>query len=36
TPELEGLPLLRHTRLSVMPISREHYETIIALGGGLA
>ncbi|RME67503.1 MAG: EVE domain-containing protein, partial [Verrucomicrobia bacterium] len=27
TPELEGLPLLRHTRLSVMPISREHYET---------
>lgn len=36
TRALEGLPLLRHTRLSVMPVSKKHFDTIVKLGGGLA
>jgi predicted RNA-binding protein with PUA-like domain len=28
---LKDLPLIRHTRLSVMPVSKEHYETILRM-----
>jgi predicted RNA-binding protein with PUA-like domain len=31
-PGLSGVPLLRHTRLSVMPLSRQEFEGIVALG----
>jgi predicted RNA-binding protein with PUA-like domain len=33
TRELKDLPLIRHTRLSVMPISSDHYKRILKLGG---
>lgn len=33
SPRLEGLPLLRQSRLSVMPVSPEHWRTICAMGG---
>lgn len=36
TKALEDLPLIRHTRLSVMPITKKHFDTIVKLGGGLA
>jgi predicted RNA-binding protein with PUA-like domain len=32
TPKLATLPLIRQSRLSVMPITREHYETIVRMG----
>jgi predicted RNA-binding protein with PUA-like domain len=32
TPSLEGLLLIRHSRLSVMPVSKEHFDIIVALG----
>jgi len=32
-PELKAIPLIRHTRLSVMPVSRKEFETIVRLGG---
>ncbi len=31
-PELEGIALIRRSRLSVIPLSREHYERILKLG----
>ena len=31
-PGLSGVPLLRHTRLSVMPLTRAEFDGIIALG----
>ena len=33
TPELKDMPLIRHTRLSCMPISESHYKKLIKLGG---
>jgi len=33
TPALKELPLIRHTRLSVMPVTEDHYETILKIGG---
>jgi len=33
SPRLEGLPLLRQSRLSVMPVAPEHWQTICAMGG---
>ncbi len=33
SPRLEGLALLRQPRLSVMPVSPEHWRTICAMGG---
>ncbi|WP_114376946.1 EVE domain-containing protein [Elioraea thermophila] len=33
SPRLEGLALLRQSRLSVMPVSPEHWRTICAMGG---
>jgi len=32
TPALKDIPLIRHTRLSVMPVSRKEFETIVKLG----
>jgi predicted RNA-binding protein with PUA-like domain len=32
TPALAGMILVRHTRLSVMPVSREEFELIVKLG----
>ena len=32
TPELEEIPLIRHTRLSVMPLTEEEYDTIVSIG----
>jgi len=32
TAELEEIPLLRHTRLSVMPLTEEEYDTIVHIG----
>ncbi len=29
TPELEDIPLLKHSRLSVMPLTEEEYDTIV-------
>jgi predicted RNA-binding protein with PUA-like domain len=36
TPDLEGMLLIRHSRLSVMPVTEEEYDTIlhIACQGG--
>ncbi|HEX4084824.1 MAG TPA: EVE domain-containing protein [Chthoniobacteraceae bacterium] len=34
TPELEDVPLIRHTRLSVMPLTEEEYDTIVSIGCG--
>ena len=31
-PELEDIPLIRHTRLSVMPLTEEEYDTIVSIG----
>lgn len=31
TAALKDLPLIRHTRLSVMPVTKTHYETILKL-----
>jgi len=33
TETLKDMPLIRHTRLSVMPISEAHYKTLKKLGG---
>lgn len=33
SPRLEGLALLHQSRLSVMPVSPEHWRTICAMGG---
>ena len=30
-PDLEKLPLLRHTRLSVIPLTEEEYDTILSI-----
>ena len=30
-PELEETPLLKHTRLSVMPLTEEEYDTILSI-----
>lgn len=32
-PSLEGLPLLRQSRLSVMPVTASEFRRIVALGG---
>ena len=32
TSTLGGLPLIRHTRLSVMPVTREEWNTLLELG----
>lgn len=32
TQSLSTLPLIKQSRLSVMPITREHYETLVKLG----
>jgi predicted RNA-binding protein with PUA-like domain len=34
TPELSDLPLIRQSRLSVMPVSRESFRLILALSEG--
>ncbi len=31
TPSLKDMPLIRHTRLSVMPITKAHFETLLKL-----
>jgi predicted RNA-binding protein with PUA-like domain len=33
-PDLEDIPLLRHTRLSVMPLTEEEYDTILNIACG--
>ena len=33
-PDLEEIPLLRHTRLSVMPLTEDEYDTILHIGCG--
>lgn len=33
-PKLEGLLLLRHTRLSVVPVSDEHWKVVLRMAGG--
>ena len=33
-PELSNLPLIRHTRLSVVPVTRAEFERIVRLGSG--
>jgi predicted RNA-binding protein with PUA-like domain len=33
TPALKELPLIRQSRLSVMPITSAHYKTLLKLGG---
>jgi predicted RNA-binding protein with PUA-like domain len=35
TPALKNLPLLRHSRLSVMPLTATEYGALLKLGGGL-
>jgi predicted RNA-binding protein with PUA-like domain len=35
-PSLQSIRLLREGRLSVMPLEKEEFETIVALGGGTA
>lgn len=32
-PNLKTLPLIKQSRLSVMPITAEHFETLLGLGG---
>jgi predicted RNA-binding protein with PUA-like domain len=34
TPDLEGIPLLKNSRLSVMPLTEEEYDTILHIGCG--
>ena len=36
TPALKDVPLLRQSRLSVMPLTRAQYDTLVKLGGGTA
>ncbi len=31
-PKLEGLALIRNSRLSVMPVSKEHFDIIVKMG----
>ena len=31
-PQLNGLPLIKNTRLSVMPVLREHFDAILSKG----
>ena len=31
TPELKEMPLIRHTRLSVMPLTKSQFETVLKL-----
>lgn len=33
-PKLAEIPLLRQSRLSVMPLSKAHFDLIVKLGGG--
>src|SRR5712692_2427079 len=33
-PKLSNLPLIRQSQLSVMPLTREEFETIVAMGAG--
>lgn len=33
-PKLSNLPLIRQSQLSVMPLTREEFETIVAMGSG--
>lgn len=33
-PDLEEIPLLKHSRLSVMPLTEEEYDTILHIGCG--
>jgi predicted RNA-binding protein with PUA-like domain len=33
-PKLAEIPLLRQSRLSVMPLAKSHYDLIVKLGGG--
>jgi predicted RNA-binding protein with PUA-like domain len=33
-PKLTDLPLLRQSRLSVMPLGKVHFEQIVKMGGG--
>jgi predicted RNA-binding protein with PUA-like domain len=35
-PKLKGLLLITRSRLSVVPVSKEHFEHIVKLGGGKA
>jgi predicted RNA-binding protein with PUA-like domain len=35
-PSLRGIHLVRMSRLSVMPLEREQFRTILSLGGGTA
>ncbi len=34
TPELEGIPLLKNSRLSVMPLTEEEYDMILSIACG--
>jgi len=34
TPELEEIPLLKNSRLSVMPLTEEQYDTILSIACG--
>lgn len=34
-PELQEIPLLKISRLSVMPVTKEHYEKIISMSQGI-
>lgn len=36
TPALKDVPLIRHTRLSVMPLTAAAFATIVKLGSGVA
>ncbi len=33
TASLQALPLIKHSRLSVMPVTPEHFKTILKIGG---
>ncbi len=33
TPSLSEMALIRHTRLSVMPVTKKEFETVIKMGG---
>lgn len=35
-PKLAELPLLRQSRLSVMPLGKAHYDLLVKMGGGAA
>ena len=34
SPKLSNLPLIRQSQLSVMPLTKEEYETIVGMGAG--